>query len=439
MIFSKINPLELSQDICERSISSLSKNAKRVLNDQALWVPDEARMYPAGQRVLLLGGFLNRILESGNWPAREYELWTCSSAVKNVMTQIMGFADGEVGVLNRYDLFPLENQISKNESLNDKNLVFAGRLSPSKNLEALIYTVYFLQKEQNLNVGLHFFGKFDNHFSADRGRWDVENYAEKIHSLISSLDWKQRPVFHGYLEQDEWIQTQIQNPVYFNLSTFMSEDFDVSLAQTQQKNWPAVLSTWGGHLDVNHSQAILIPWRQIGRSDESADVITLKSKALAQHLATTKFSAINLQKLEQIKPIPVSKNRLDELRMNLIKKMGSDAFLVLKESLAHYADTGSGKKFFSLYQSIFGKMAERSQVVITNDLNLKNEHIRKTTHEIVNQNPQAVLISYREALLPDNVALISNAQELHLSFSDEKFKEVIQAIVPEDCLVQVYS
>ena len=444
MTYSKVNPSELTIDVCERSISTLSTKVKSLLKTDKIWVPDEAQSFPifeaeGPQKVLLLGGFLNRILESGNWPTGDYEFWSCSSSLNKVMTQIIGFDQQEIGLIDRYELFPSAGQNFENSiSVKGKNFVFAGRLSPTKNLESLIYTVYYLQENHSLDVGLHLFGKFDNFYSADWGRWDIQDYEGKIKLLIDSLKWVKPPVFHGLVAQDEWVRAQIENSVYVNFSTFMSEDFDVSLAEAQQKNWPAILSAWGGHLDIHHPEAILVPWRQIGRSDETAEIIQLKSECLARYLAENEFQAVNFKSANISKPRPVSKERIDELRQGLIAKMGADSFLILKEGLARYADTSSGKKFFSLYRSIFGQAVSRSRILITNDLNPLNEKIRNITYDIAGADPKTVLVSQREALLPDNIEIISNAKELHLSIPDSKFHTLVRSLVPKDCLIQVY-
>lgn len=456
----KIDPQFNSLDICHASISLLKKRASEFLRQKfsisSLWVPDEDISYfdvNPTQDVLLMGGFLQRFLETGNWPETNYRFWVCSHATKSVMTNLFGFAENEISVLPRYGLF--KKGIEKDFPQEKMNLIFSGRLSPSKNIECLLHTVSYLQNKYSLPVELRLFGDFDNFISPDRGRWENFSYEKHIHSVCTSLNWKIKPHFYGRQGPLEWVNTDIENPIFINFSTFICEDFNVSLAQTQEKGWPFILSHWGGVQDQTQRNGIFIPWKMIGRTDEHPDLIQLKSEVLADYIQASLKNGKTQLPSNQIAtdctlPTEMTYERLDKLRRRFLKKLGAESYLLTKENLAYFADTDVGKKFFSQYRLLFGASDPENAVrIIINDFNSSqsalNRHIKKTSRDLVLRlfHPQAVFfVSARELMWPENFISLARDQEVHFSFNHPQLNGLVQAVktaVSKECRVTIHE
>ena len=453
MKFLRRNPIQHLPDLCQTSISMLGQKIRPFLeskfSSENVWIPDEATQFNNSSAVVdtvFLGGFLNRFFEMGNWPDENYRLWTCSQAAREVMIKQLGFSEQEIGLICRYDLFPASNLPLKELDLKDADFVFAGRLSPTKNLESLIWTVYYLQKKYGYNVRLHLFGDSDNMIGADRGHWEIEQYGQILEGLIEKLDWKIKPRLYGKVGAEAWLQYSFKNPVLVNLSTFICEDFDVSLAQAQQIGWPHIISDWGGHRDQKLANGISIPWKLVGRSDESNSTIKLKAEVLAKFLTEEK-PAKTLTNTQTIVPtLTVNRARLDSLRAAVIKKIGPDSFHLSKANFAAFAETKTGSAFFSIYRSFFGGSKNVKKVIITNDLNKQpdqlNQSIFHKTFELARDEELSILIPSRELLWPENRFYLSQATEIHFTFKDQsthKLASFIKELVAKDCRIQIHS
>lgn len=449
----KINPKDTSTDICITSIAMLDTKIKRLLshklNTETFWIPDHEQNFPINTDsatpvdVVLLGGFLTSFFTTGSWPDLKYRLWVVSSAVRDILVSLLQIDDKYISVLPRYELFRTAQAARFYEIGQDSfDLVYAGRISSVKNIEAAIWLVNFLQMQHNVQVKLVLVGDFDNMSAADRGRWENLSYQSEIKNLIKSLSWKLEPEFIAKMGSEEWHQQNFKNPVLINLSTFMCEDYSVSLAQAQQQGWPCIITDWGGHRDQAMNNALTVPWQLIGRSDEPKSVIELKSEILARyimkHQNTTRHRIQDAQ-ADVTAPQPIDVTELDKARRKVLSKLGPEAYLIEKEGLAAFADTDSGRRFFAKYRTLMGESkitVKNLSVVLINDLNAtKNilsgeilESISKIKKSIISDDA-TLLISARDALMADNLAAILQCNKIYFSFFTNEVFAILKNIL----------
>lgn len=449
----KVNPKDISTDLCITSIEMLDAKIKsllsRKLNTEFFWIPDREHSFPikvdssALVDVVLLGGFLTSFFTTGNWPDLKYRLWVVSNAVKNVLISLLQINDKYISVLPRYELFQTEYAARFYEIKQDSfDLIYAGRISPVKNIEATIWLVNFLQMQHNVQVKLVLIGDFDNMFAADRGRWEKLSYQSEIKNLIKSLSWKLKPKFIAKMGSEEWHRQNFKNPVLINLSTFMCEDYNVSLAQAQQQGWPSIITNWGGHRDQIMNNALMIPWQLIGRSDESKSVIKLKSEILARYIMThqnTTYNRIQDAQGEVRAPQPIDIMELDKARRKVLSKLGPEAYLIEKEGLAAFADTDSGRRFFAKYRMLMGesKIAVKNlSVILVNDLNTTKNALSREIRDSISKIKKAVnsddtifLISARDVLMADNLTAILQCNKIYFSFFTNEAFAILKNIL----------
>lgn len=76
---------------------------------------------------------------------------------------------------------------------------------------------------------------------------------------MNELPWTKPPQYLGDFPEKQWLCGAYENPVAISLSTYLMEDFGVSLAQAQQAGWPCIVSDWGGHADIKGRNIIRVP------------------------------------------------------------------------------------------------------------------------------------------------------------------------------------
>src|SRR5690606_10749987 len=172
--------------------------------------------------IILTGSFLLRIFEMKYWNFNKVRLWTFSSKVRDFFIHYVGIEEKYIGLIGR--------SISKNNiaSANFQdpviNLVYAGRLSPAKNITTLLKLTHQLQ-DHGLNVTLDIYGDYNLLPNEAFGRYTPIPIRQLIDELIYSRKWTTVPKFHGTVPQGQWIQHEYKNPVFISLSTSMYEDF----------------------------------------------------------------------------------------------------------------------------------------------------------------------------------------------------------------------
>ena len=326
----KVAPHETKEDLCKTSIDILIAKCTEWFHRQeisgTLWFADSSQPFPYQNdetlNIVLFGGFLKRFLESGNWDFSNAKFWVLSHSVRDVLSQLLGLGYDHIGVIPRYELFPVNPVLNTFPSLQETTtFVFAGRISNVKNIKMLLETVSSLQTNQNCPVQLALIGNYDNQIHLDQGRFDHVDYQSDIENLIQKLPWKVPPSLHAKVGSEQWPRMSFKNPIYVNLSTFMCEDFDVSTAQAQSLGWPCLVSDWGGHQEVIGSNVIKVPPSSIAHDHEPNEVRQIKATALAKSLCDS-----FLQKTQRvsgpglINPQALSQGELDSCRRSFISK-----------------------------------------------------------------------------------------------------------------------
>jgi hypothetical protein len=282
----------MSKDICYTSLDFLKKRCSPLvtsalnsseLGSDCTWFPDLNASVPTGEIVncVLTGNFIKRLLESDRWPAVDYRFWVLSERTKDVLVNLALFEKEEVEVFPRNSIVPFSKE-NRELNLGQKiNFIVSGRVSPTKNIESIILTTFYLQKKFKMDCQLHIVGRSDNLVHPDRGRVSTEDYSSKILQLSASLDWIQPVIFYEEMNEIQWLDLDIPNKVIVSHSTFICEDFNVSLAQAQNRGWPSLISSFGANTEAMPVNALEFPWTMVGRSDESLDLVKIKSEILA--------------------------------------------------------------------------------------------------------------------------------------------------------------
>jgi glycosyltransferase involved in cell wall biosynthesis len=324
-----------------------------------VWFPDIDIVYPAHLKnqhnisIVLLGGFLERIFETGNWPDKNYSFFCLSTRVKKILTEMFFFPEDTVCVIARKEIFPTSPKLTSLDLKKDIHLFYSGRLSSQKNIELVIAFYKVLEEKLENNIRLSFYGEWDNNIPKSRGRYIIESFQSEVESFQNKLIFKNKPRYIHGLKSDQWIKDLDSHSVLLNFSTFVCEDYGVSVAQTQSLGLPMILSNWGGHGDVIGENTLLVDLNDIAESLSPFQVIMLKAQVIVEKLLRsqlkTPVESLNITK--RVSSIDLS--GLQRIRHLAIEKYGHEICLLGQDRLSLFASSSSGKVFFKQYSSIF--------------------------------------------------------------------------------------
>jgi glycosyltransferase involved in cell wall biosynthesis len=396
--------------------------------------------------LIMYGSFLRGFLQSGNWIYDNYKLWVLGNAAKSVMTNTLNIPSENIKVIPRYEIFECNSENIPDAS-KAIDFVYAGRISATKNLEFICALVSFLQTTFKLNINLKIFGDYDDRFHENMGRRIHTNYKDKLHNFIESLKWVSKPVFMGNLKSDEWTEANLDQPILVNMSTFIFDDFGVSVAQAQEKGWPVLLSDWGGHVDVTKGIRKLFNPSWIGHSHEAPTIITAKAKVLAneinQILQTKSWDEQEAIVSIDDKHESIKLNKIDEIRRENIKKIGPEVHLLNLNDLSAFADTEAGNLLFNNYEKNFkAKKISKKIICISHDLDDLTNKVDQEGYQDVcefleslsySEETEIELISSKNLFVKKNMASLLKADQVYLSTSlkenpkiEEFFNNVIK-------------
>ncbi|PIK14031.1 glycosyltransferase [Halobacteriovorax sp. JY17] len=293
---------------------------------------------------ILFGNAFKKFFESGNWIGKEIRIWVLSESNKKILESYLENR-AEVNVIPRYLLFPVKQSLLPFLVGTEHTFVFAGRLSAQKNIESLLYFIKNYNEKYKVNSILQLYGDFEDTYHEDLGRRFQESYRTKILKLVDTLDISRSVKFHGRVERDTWIKSNITNPVFISLSTFVSEDFGCAVAEAQQIGWPVIVSEYGGHLDIRGENIRKVPVSFICNSHYPLSLQSIVSNKLVDSLEKLPIEKEKLN-VEDSVIKHVSLDLIDECRRKMALKLGASLSLIHSDYVGAFADTSQGASFF---------------------------------------------------------------------------------------------
>lgn len=351
------------QDISFRSVSLIEKLVCELFKNN-VHIPDWGMcknddIVPECAIVLTTGLFYQKVFEIKDWPQNDFSFFCLSSAVKKVLVELLGFDSEVIGVIPRYRLFPpAQNFITYPGDFNFK-LVHAGRISPQKNIEFIIFVTFYFQILLSPSIELTLMGNFDNdHHRNTLGIKNID-YKNKIIRLIDSLPWPgKKPEILSDFNPTEWLTAFPSNGIFFSASNLISEDFSVSIAQIQQSlGSPCLIPYWGGFKDVRGDNIRFYDVNNIATSNEPFEVLSKKAKLFVESYAQKKLfhTPLHLSNTSNfISPQKINRGYLIEKIVENKKRWGDEIKHIENGDFYLFAKSQNGQKFFKEYIKIFG-------------------------------------------------------------------------------------
>lgn len=329
----------LARDYSATSMGVLASKVTEIFEEKLpgaqVWVPDTYQWPTAKSHevldVVFFGDFFRKFLETGNWTGEKYRFWGLGSPTKNFFVNLVGLRENQIALLPRELLSRNAASFVKPDRLDQLTFVYAGRLTPSKRILTLLWTVYHLQKEGR-DIGLELYGEF---FQEEKycDCPSVNPYADLVRDLIENLDWNKKPILHGKVAASSWVTPRPKPPVYVSLSVLPFEDFALSVAEAQAQGWPAILTNWGVHREVAGS-VIKIPLQVFENLRETAGAAEREGKLLADYLLKKSFAEMPSKSETFSVPEIVTLSELDVFRRAFLGRWG----MKLQDVIRHRTD-----------------------------------------------------------------------------------------------------
>lgn len=166
-----------------------------------------------------------------------YRLWALSTSHAKLIARYLGLEASTIGVINRYELFPMSKSPKRLDLQSPMHFVYSGRIVSGKNVELIPKVLARQSLVPVSRIELHIcYNQFDPKIlSTVKDRCIQRNLRLHDHGDLG-IDWMEK--FKGL------------NCALINLSTYGKEDFNISLAQADQNGLPKILSEWGAFLDL---------------------------------------------------------------------------------------------------------------------------------------------------------------------------------------------
>lgn len=160
-------------------------------------------------------------------------------------------------------------------------LIYAGRITPQKNILQLIRTFNESLKYKP-NQELYIAGNFHKRPYHLHGYiHDTDRYEQDFLQLVK--DSKGKVTFHSFLDQDQLINLYLKMDYFISTSTYHDEDFGVSAVQAKLSGLEMLLSDWGGHSNITEKENLIATY-----IDGKENLSRVESKNLLKHLIKTK-------------------------------------------------------------------------------------------------------------------------------------------------------
>ncbi len=439
------------EDLCYKSIEALEARVKDFLSNnygiKKPWIVDSiegSRNYEQPEEfvdIVFFGSFLQRFFESGNWVSHSVRFWVLCNSVKRVLVEDIGIPDEAINVIPRYALYPKADNIAvfprKNEEI---SFVYAGRISESKNIEALVYITYYLQKNFAMKIKLYLIGNADNVSSIYSLKEDQFNFEKRLFELMGNLDWLIQPEVISEVEQGEWRKMKFANKLYVSFSTYNCEDYGVSVAEAQEHGWPCLLSNWGGYKEVEGSHVLKVPSSYLIESSGEQIALKYRCRYAAswiyknwENRSIIKDDKAKVKNNEVYLPI----KKIDKIRKKFIEKYGTPTlYLARGQANKFYADK-NGRKFFESFQAKFGSGEKTSPkiFIIINDMSEKISYAKDAVEKIMNDNTameDVEFIKLNELMWKNNIIKFKFAEKIIFCFWNRSLVSTVRFL--ETCL-----
>lgn len=136
----------------------------------------------------------------------------------------------------------------KFNATNDFVVLYTGRISYQKNVDAVVKIFKSLETALNKKMQLWIIGPWDDIFLPYAGMKGFPgSYYSQFQGATSGIDFENGQVkFVGQLAAAELLKTYQAADLFMSLSAYNDEDYGMSVAEAMSTGLPCLLSDWGG-------------------------------------------------------------------------------------------------------------------------------------------------------------------------------------------------
>lgn len=411
---------------------------RKGLAPSRVWYPDEQtqgldKRFPKELdtvEVVLTGGYLQRLLEFNLWPFKSQRLWVLSSRVREILTQRLGLPEDSVGLIPRREVFENRTGVELGEFPQKLPLrwIYAGRLSPGKNILGLLETVSVLQNQWRLPIALELYGDFDDLMDPSWGRYQAESHETQVRKLLKRLPWTVVPRIFAKVSESQWLNaltaTQATNQgkvdtCLVSFSTHIAEDFGVSAQLALERGIPCLLSDWGGPGELQLKAIRYLSYSMIPQTYEPEPLRSFKAMRLAKHLQSEGPLRSDSQARQMQTPRYYERGEYAMELYKVLKGLLPEVMSVVRGNSDTFADTKKGRNFYLAARDLMAGSPPIKDVYLINDF-----HESNSNSEVARQRLKKLLlvtdaiepiefISIRDLCLPFNLERSHGFREIY--------------------------
>ena len=220
-----------------------------LLSDKLIFEDIVGKLKKVSDLTYIIPVYGNMTVELHRWPklhrilAGEKVIFPCAS--HRSCKQIELLVNGGIVTKLPYPIHQKHFSEPINKLGNDIQLVYAGRLTPQKNIIPLMKLVLLVQRDRP-DLKFHIAGDFHERGYHFHGlQFDLEEFKKDFYKVVEES--KGGIIYHGFLSQDELLGLHQKSDYVISMSTYHDEDFGVSVAQGLAQGLVPILSDWGGH------------------------------------------------------------------------------------------------------------------------------------------------------------------------------------------------
>ncbi len=311
--------------------------------------------------IVFFGGILQKLFQLPSYDFERARFWCLSSTYSDILVKRFNLPQECVSIIPRNMLFPKSTSMTPFSLSNGSHFIYAGRISASKNITAILKLVSKLQVKHGIPIELSIYGSFDDEQNFDERPQFRKSYKELFFDTLNELEWTSKPIFYGEVDALDWPNKSKNNSIFINLSKYFQEDFGVSLAQWEELGRPSLISNWGGHQDIHSENVIKIPPHLIPERDEPSHIVDIKIEQLANFVlnpVSTSFTSKDLDS-KVIIPKYCSKKHVTDKILKIKNELGHLCGYIQNGQWGLFSSTHQGQNFLNSIKTFFNKSAFR--------------------------------------------------------------------------------
>lgn len=142
------------------------------------------------------------------------------------------------------------HKVSEKNHIESKHIYYFGRISEQKNLNTSLFAVSLVAEEMRKHGRKFKIFGYEDYLGVPNLRIPSQGYLEYLYATVKQLKINDLVEFLPTVAVEK-MEEELRHGVFLSPSTHSDENFGLVAYRALKKGTPAILSYWGGHIDLN--------------------------------------------------------------------------------------------------------------------------------------------------------------------------------------------